>query len=244
MRRDWKDIFNDFFTGFTKTRFWQHKLVMILLAVAMLLLVIFYAGLRAAVVTMLSPAAVTTDNIGKGGTMVENGIFRDEFIDGRVLEIKSKLSQSDSNNNDIIFLQEMHGRLLAANHDQAIDKSPANPDQSFALTAMTPSNILAPGELMNFSTTVGILTLSKNMLLLTNAVEANLVNGLKIKTTKLNINFKTGNMTGDQPIDGVGPREEFTGQGILVVKRGNEVTLLGNSTLTLFANPNILSTGQ
>ncbi|MDI9313810.1 MAG: hypothetical protein QM529_03920 [Hydrotalea sp.] len=236
MWRGWKDLLKDFFAGFKQTRFWQHKLAMVAIAAAMFVLVIFYTGFRAAVMTIFSyipsTTSIDTTNIGTGGMAVENGTFSDEFQDGRVLEIKSKSSQSDRNNSDIVFMQNISGRLLRPPPD------PNNPTKpAVGINAMTPSNMLTPDELMNFTTSTGVLTISKNTLLLTKAVEANLANGLNIKTTKLLMNFKNGGMTGDEAITGVGPRETFSGQGIIIENQGNDITLTGNSTMTIFARP-------
>ncbi len=248
MFRGWQDILRTFFNGFKRTRFWQHKLVMVLLAAAMFILIIFYTGFRAAIVAILSSTMPLIDDVARGGVVIENGILRDEFADGRLLEIKSKFSRSDGSNKDIIYLNDMRGRLLRPNPtatnltsnatNLANTTSNSTDKAGDDLPAMTPSTMLANSELMNFTTALGILTTSQSSLLLDKDVDINLSNGLHITTSKVTVNFKAGEMHGEESIVGTGPRENFSGEGIDVRDHGNKIKLLGNSQMIISGNQN------
>ncbi|MGI9460999.1 MAG: LPS export ABC transporter periplasmic protein LptC [Alphaproteobacteria bacterium] len=219
------------FEHFKKTRFWRHKLIMVLVAIAMLAVVVFYTGLRAAIVAIFSNNPISHD-VAVGGIVIENGILRDEFTDGRVLEIKSAISRNDANNTDLIFFNDLSGRLLRAKKDGKKDDS--TPDQNMA---MLPSDSLAIDELMNFKTSIGILTTKQNTLLMEKDVNVNLANGLHITTSNLNVDFRLNEIRGDAMVYGKGEGEEFSGEGIIIYNQGQNIKLLGQSQMTIFTAP-------
>lgn len=219
-------------SDFKQTRFWQYKFAMVLTAVSLLLLVFFYTGLRSMLGHIFSPRLGTSSQLASGGVAIENSTWRDEFPDGRVLEIASQLIQTKNRERDIIYMQDMNGRMIRPLQPQT------TPDNGNAASKKnsdtTPPDYSSPdGILFTFKTPSGILTVSKSSLLLDKDVVMTMASGLVMNTRMVVIDMKKSEMIGHEPVKGIGPNQQFEAEGIAITEKGNRIKLLGQSHLVI-----------